>query len=123
MMCQPFNEHLPKEYPVPDLNAIREHLLQRQAELRSRAERANADLRRERDPLAADFADQAVQRSNDEVLAAIGDSARAELSQISQALRRIDAGQYTLCAVCGSQIVAQRLETVPYTDRCARCAA
>lgn len=108
---------------MPDLRGVREQLLKRQAELRNRTERADADLRHEREPLAADFADQAVQRSNDEVLAAISDSARSELNQISVALRRIDAGQYTVCAACGEEIPAERLRTVPYTDRCARCAA
>jgi RNA polymerase-binding transcription factor DksA len=107
---------------VPDLRAIREQLLKRQAELRTRTERVNADLRHQTDPLAADFADQAVQRSNDEVLAAISDTAQGELNQISVALRRIDAGQYTTCAACGTEIPAERLKTVPYTDRCSGCA-
>ena len=107
---------------MPDLNAIRDQLLKRQAELRSRTEHANADLRHERDPLVADFADQAVQRSNDEVLAAISDSATRELNQISVALRRLAAGQYSICAVCGDEIATERLRTVPYTDRCSSCA-
>jgi len=108
---------------MPDLSAVRDQLLKRQAELRNRTERANSDLRHERDPLAADFADQAIQRSNDEVLAAISDSAQGELNQISVALRRLDAGQYTTCAACGAEIPAGRLKSVPYTDRCATCAA
>ena len=45
---------------MPDLNTVRDQLLKRQAELRNRTERANADLRHKTDPLAADFADQAV---------------------------------------------------------------
>jgi len=108
---------------MPDLSAVRDRLLKRQAELRTRTERANADLRHERDPLAADFADQAVQRGNDDVLAAISDSSQGELNQISVALRRIEAGHYTTCASCGTEIAAERLTAVPYTDRCASCAA
>lgn len=107
---------------MADLSAVRNQLLKRQAELRQRTERANADLRHERDPLAADFADQAVQRGNDEVLAAISDSAQGELNQISVALRRIEAGNYTTCAGCGTEIAPERLKSVPYTDRCAACA-
>lgn len=107
---------------MPDLRAVREQLLTRQAELRNRTERADSDLRHEREPLAADFADQAVQRSNDEVLAAISDSAKGELNQISVALRRLDAGQYTTCATCGEDIEPGRLKSVPYTDRCSKCA-
>ena len=107
---------------MPDLKAIRDQLLKRQAELRNRTASASADLRHQRDPLVADFADQAVQRSNDEVLAAISDTATGELNQISVALRRLDAGHYTTCAACGEEIAAERLRTVPYTDRCSRCA-
>jgi DnaK suppressor protein len=108
---------------VADLNEIRSRLVKRQAELRNREKRVNADLRHERDPLTADFADQAIQRSNDEVLAVISGSAASELNQISIALRRLDAGTYTTCAACGEEIAAERLATVPYTDRCVRCAA
>lgn len=107
---------------MPELSTIRDRLLKRQAELRSRTESASADLRHQRDPLVADFADQAVQRSNDEVLAAISDTATGELNQISVALRRLDAGHYTTCAGCGAEIAAERLRTVPYTDRCSSCA-
>lgn len=107
---------------MPELSAIRDRLLKRQAELRSRTESTNADLRHQRDPLVADSADQAVQRSNDEVLAAISESATDELNQISVALRRLDAGHYTTCASCGDEIAPERLKTVPYTDRCSHCA-
>ncbi len=107
---------------MAELNSIREQLLKRQAELRLRSESATADLRHQRDPLVADFAEQAVQRSNDEVLAAISDSATSELNQISVALRRLAAGHYTTCAGCGAEIAAARLRTVPYTDRCSSCA-
>ncbi len=107
---------------MPDLSAVRERLLKRQAELRTRTERLDTDLRHERDPLSADFADQAVQRGNDDVMSAISDTAISELSQIDVALRRIDAGQYSTCASCGKTIVAERLKTVPYTDKCSLCA-
>lgn len=107
---------------MSDLSAVRDTLLKRKAELRKRTERVDTDLRHERDPLSADFADQAVQRGNDDVLSAISDSAMDELSQIDVALRRIDAGQYNTCAGCGKTIPAERLKTVPYTDKCAPCA-
>lgn len=108
---------------MANLDAIRARLIKRQSELRNREDRVNADLRHEKDPLTADFADQAIQRSNDEVLAVISDSAASELKQISVALRRLDAGTYTTCAACGAEIAAERLATVPYTDRCVSCAS
>lgn len=105
-----------------EFTAIRERLLKRREELRSRTQKVGADLRHEREPLSADFADQAIQRGNDDVLEAISQSAQDELRRIEIALRRIDEQRYDVCSVCGDEIGIKRLETVPYADRCARCA-
>jgi RNA polymerase-binding transcription factor DksA len=105
-----------------DIEAVRARLLRRRDELRIRASRASADLRHESDPLSADFAEQVTQRENDDVLGAISQSARAELSQLEAALRRLAEGHYTTCAVCGEDIEEERLAAVPYTDRCRACA-
>jgi DnaK suppressor protein len=105
-----------------DTNAARERLLKRRDELRQRASEATADLRHEADPLSADFAEQVTQRENDDVLGAISSSARAELLQVEAALRRLESGRYTTCAVCGEDIEPERLAAVPYTDRCRSCA-
>jgi RNA polymerase-binding transcription factor DksA len=80
-------------------------------------------MRHESDPLVADFADQATQRENDEVLAKISESTAAELGLLRRALARLERGEYGTCAGCGEPIAAARLEAVPYTDRCAECAA
>jgi RNA polymerase-binding transcription factor DksA len=106
-----------------DKERVRQALQARRAELRTRSSRVSADLRREREPLAADFADQAIQRSNDEVLGAIGDSADEEAHLIELALRRLDEGRYGLCVSCGGEIAPRRLEAVPYAERCASCAS
>jgi RNA polymerase-binding transcription factor DksA len=95
----------------------------RQLELRQRLGAVRADLSHKRDPLSADFADQATQRENEEVLEEIGRSTEQELAQIDTALRRMKAGQYETCAKCGCQIEAARLAAVPYTDRCSSCAS
>lgn len=101
----------------------REQLQSRQRELRSRLASVRADLSRKREPLSADFADQATQRENDEVLEEIGRSTEAELARLDLALRRIAGGQYEICTQCGSTIEKARLDAVPYTDRCSDCAA
>lgn len=105
-----------------DRQAVRTRLLERQRELRKRASEVNADLRREEEPLSADFAEAATQRENDEVLGAISDSARAELVLLEAALRRLDEGRYGSCSVCADPIEEERLEAVPYADRCRACA-
>jgi RNA polymerase-binding transcription factor DksA len=105
-----------------DLEEVRAHLLKRRDELRIRASRASADLRHESDPLSADFAEQATQRENDDVLGAISHSAQTELRQLDSALRRLAEGHYSTCSICGEPIEEERLAAVPYTDRCRACA-
>jgi DnaK suppressor protein len=105
-----------------ELETFRKRLLARREELAMRASATGADLRREHEPLSADFSEQAVQRENDDVLRGLGDAARGELASINRALARIDAGEYLTCAICGAAIDPRRLEAVPYTDRCATCA-
>jgi len=105
-----------------DTKAVRDRLLKRREELRQRATDASAEARHEADPLSADFAEQVTQRENDDVLGAISDSARTELQAVEGALRRLAAGRYGICAVCGEEIEPERLAAVPYTDRCRGCA-
>lgn len=101
---------------------IRRRLIARRDELAQRAARTGADLRREDEPLSADFEEQVVQRENDDVLRGLNEAARAELARLNHALARMDAGAYLVCASCGEGIQPERLEVVPYTDLCARCA-
>jgi RNA polymerase-binding transcription factor DksA len=104
------------------LETIRRRLVERRAELATRAAGAESDLRREDEPLSPDFSEQATQRENDDVLHGISDAARVELVRINRALARLESGQYTVCSVCGEEIEHGRLEAVPYTDRCSSCA-
>jgi len=108
---------------VIDIKAVRRRLLARRAELQGRSTQVKSDMRHESDPLVADFADQATQRENDEVLARIGESAATELLQLRRALDRLERGDYETCARCGESIPVARLEAVPYADCCADCAA
>jgi RNA polymerase-binding transcription factor DksA len=105
-----------------DTEAVRERLLRRREELRTRASEASAEARHEDDPLSADFAEQVTQRENDDVLGAISDSARFELAQVEAALRRLASGRYGTCAACGEAIEAERLAAVPHAERCRGCA-
>ena len=107
---------------MANLEVIEQRLLLRRSELLQRAQAVGADLRHERDPLVADFADQAIQRSNDDVLREIGDVANDELRQLDAALRRLASGQYFTCTHCSGQIEMARLEALPATDLCAACA-
>ena len=101
---------------------VKQQLLQRKHELTSRGRSVNSDLRREHEPLSPDFADQATQRENDDVLMAIGESGAAELGLINQALERLSRGEYGRCQKCGKDIAPARLAVVPHALHCASCA-
>jgi RNA polymerase-binding transcription factor len=53
----------------------------------------------------------------------LADSIAQVLDEIDEALGRIEAGTYGLCARCGQPISAPRLEALPYAVRCVDCAA
>lgn len=107
--------------PTAASTAVRERLLRRRDELLSRSKRVSADMRHESDPLSADSTEQAVQRANDDVLGAIGESAAKELAQLDVALQKLDANRYGLCEDCGAPIEVRRLAAVPYAVQCQRC--
>lgn len=104
-------------------NASRHLLLSNnRSELRKRLVRIRSDKQRAEAPLEADFAEQAVQRENDEVLDRLESSVEAELIQIERALSRIDLGQGEVCSECGRAIEAARLSALPYATECVACA-
>ncbi len=53
---------------------------------------------------------------------ALRDSAEEKVRSIQEALRRLREGEYGLCGRCGREIEPERLEILPHTDRCKRCA-
>jgi RNA polymerase-binding protein DksA len=107
---------------VTNYQRIRENLLARRTELMDRLERITSDVRHEEEPLSADFAEQATERENEEVMDALGSQARTELSMISDALRRIESDEFGECQECGESISEQRLEALPFAQSCIKCA-
>ncbi|NOT61870.1 MAG: TraR/DksA family transcriptional regulator [Acidobacteria bacterium] len=106
-----------------DKQIIRQQLTTRYDEIRERLTRISLDARRASEPLDADFAEQAVERENDEVLAALDDSIRAEMAHIEMSLARLEQGDYGVCETCGKPIAPKRLEALPYATRCVACEA
>ena len=45
----------------------------------------------------------------------------ARLGMIQDALKRMDAGTYGVCTVCGAAVAAGRLFVVPESETCAQC--
>ncbi len=90
--------------------------------LEDRLERITTDVRHTEKPLDQDFAEQAVETENDQVLETLGESTAMEIEQIRQALSRIDEGEYGICQQCGQPIRKERLQALPYTSLCVQCA-
>ncbi|MCP4872611.1 MAG: TraR/DksA family transcriptional regulator [Proteobacteria bacterium] len=108
---------------MPDLDAIRAHLLRQTDELATRVDVIESHLRGVDRDAPNDWKDRAQFLENDEVLEALEDHDRAELLQIRAALGRLDAGTYGSCASCGGDIAKRRLEALPIATKCIACAA
>jgi DnaK suppressor protein len=50
-------------------------------------------------------------------------NAKSLLEQAGEALERVDAGTYGICAECGESIPVARLEALPHTKYCVTCSA
>lgn len=75
-----------------------------------------------REPLDADFEEQAAALQDDEPIAALESAGRDEIDRIRAALARIDNGSYGTCVTCGEAISPARLAAVPTAAQCAGCA-
>lgn len=82
----------------------------------------DADVHHKNEPVEKDFAEQATQRENDDVLHALNQDAKQLVSQVNSALHRIETGDYGICTECGAEISEGRLEIMPYAALCIKCA-
>lgn len=55
-------------------------------------------------------------------LTGLAEAAASELQQVDDAIARLDAGTYGVCANCGRPIPAARLEVRPFATHCVACA-
>lgn len=100
-------------------------------------DKAKAQLERQRDELRQRIAnaqdaeraetgqgetDNAHEWENAELRSGLMDEAMNELNTVEAALARIEDGTYGICANCGNEISAARLEVVPEAVVCATCA-
>ena len=98
---------------------IQEVLIAKRKELANRLERIKDNLIGGH---SADSQEQAQELENAEVVDALGNEARLELSQIARALDQIKNGTYGICVTCDEEIPIARLKAYPFADRCIRCA-
>jgi RNA polymerase-binding protein DksA len=104
---------------MSDISKIKAELENKLRELTERAKEIDDDLSEAPD---ADWAENAIESENDEVLERVGGMALNEIEQIKTALRKIDDGTYGICDKCDEEIAPKRLEALPYATRCINCA-
>ena len=97
-------------------------LIRLRKELKNRVNAIEDDIHHKKEPVEKDFAEQATQSENDEVLYAIDDEAHQTIQLIDAALARIKNGVYGTCASCGEVIPEARLAALPYVTTCMSCA-
>jgi DnaK suppressor protein len=55
------------------------------------------------------------------ILNAMNSNNQQRMQAIEAALRRIEEGSFGICVICGKQILASRLEAVPWATKCMSC--
>lgn len=104
---------------MTDIIARKAKLLEKLNEMNARLAQVEDALD---DPMPKDSEEAALEREDDEVLEEVGHAAAREKAMIVAALERIVAGEYGVCAQCGGEISEARLDVLPYTPVCAKCA-
>jgi RNA polymerase-binding protein DksA len=107
---------------MPDLQLYQSKLKDLRSELTQRIEALSKDIHHTEQAVEKDFAEQATQSENDDVLNALDDEARATVQQIDSALLRIQNGNFGYCEACGTEINENRLQIIPYAALCIACA-
>lgn len=102
------------------------NIAERRAQIEARKAELIAHITEIRETLEApapkDFAERASEREDDEMLEHLGAAEARELRMIDAALARIDDGEYGYCVKCGAEIAKERLDMLPATPFCRRCA-
>jgi len=97
------------------LQAELEHVIEKHGHLSDHLRNADRTV-------PADWADAAQFVENDEVMEALESRARQRIEKLTQALARIESGNYVTCSSCEEEIEAERLEVLPETTVCSTCA-
>ena len=105
-----------------ELDAISDELSALREELLRRVERTHHHLYEREERFSAKFSDQSQEMENQALVSALDVEGRQELKLIDEALERIAAGTFGTCQKCGEQVQSARLEAVPYTRYCIKCA-
>ncbi len=99
-----------------DLEALRDSLSQRLSRYHQHQRRAGG-------PLDPDFAEQATETQNDEVVDILESEVSEQLVRVAHAMDRVHRGVGDICERCQATISEARLKALPETTFCADCAS
>ncbi len=104
------------------MDQAKSKLLELKAEYEKRIENTEKHLLHREEPVSQDFAEQAVEMENEEVVERLDEEAKHELALVNSALGRIEKGEYGICEACGNEISEARLHALPHAENCINCA-
>jgi len=115
----------------PEINGYRERLIALRARLRGDVTNlANASLKKSRSEANGDLSSMPIHMADigsdnfeQEFTLSLMESEENILERIEQALERIEEGTYGQCEECGVRIPKARLNAIPYTTLCIKCAS
>ena len=91
---------------------------------------ANATLKRTRTEASGDLSSMPIHMADigsdnfdQEFTLSLMENDGGTLEQIEDALERIESGTYGACVECGGRILKTRLNAIPYTPYCIKCAS
>jgi DnaK suppressor protein len=114
-----------------DLKSYKERLLALRARLRGDVQQlANASLSKNRMEGSGDLSSMPIHMADlgsdnfeQEFTLSLMETEEGTLERIEGAMERIEDGSYGLCENCGVRIPKKRLDAIPYTSMCVKCAA
>jgi RNA polymerase-binding transcription factor DksA len=114
-----------------DTRVFKELLLQLRARLRGDVNAmADAALNKTRSEASGDLSSMPIHMADigsdnfeQEFTLSLMENDGGTLDQIEAALVRIESGTYGACTECGGRIPKTRLNVIPYTPHCVKCAS
>ncbi len=114
-----------------DVKVYRERLLLLRARLRGDVNQlADAALKKSRSEASGDLSSMPIHMADigsdnfeQEFTLSLMENEGGTLEKIEGSLERIEDGTYGQCEECGSKIPKKRLDAIPYTTMCVKCAS
>ena len=114
-----------------DIRVYKEQLLQLRSRLRGDVNAmADAALNKTRSEASGDLSSMPIHMADigsdnfeQEFTLSLMENDGGTLEQIEAALERIETGIYGACIECGGRIPKTRLNVIPYTPHCVKCAS